>query len=432
MNWRARRGITEGAIELMLAHGPDNLGQPEKWAGWRRSFARNEMRSGRVSRAYKLASEHGLTSGSSFADLEWLAGYIALTYDQDGKRALRHFLRFRGAVESPISLGRAGYWEGRAHELMGDTESAQLAYAFGAEYQTSFYGQLAAEKIGRPMDPTLTGRETFPPWKDQAFAKSSVFIAARYLMETGQTYHAHQFLRHLTESLPRDQIGSLGDFVLAEGEPHIAVMVGKQAARTGVVVPRTYYPTPDLGVSSLPVSEALALSIARRESEFFSAAQSGAGARGLMQLMPGTAKDVSKSLGLSYSKDRLITDPAYNVTLGTAYLDELLVFFDGNIVMTAAGYNAGPGRSVSWMKNRGDPLNGEIDVIDWIEHIPFDETRNYVMRVTESLMVYEALLTGQPQPLRLSRQLISTPGHVRLARGGAPLRPKPRPAILTD
>lgn len=432
MRWRARSGNTEGAIELMLTRDPDRLDRAEKWAGWRRSFARNEMRAGRSDRAYKLASEHGLESGNSFADLEWLSGYIALTYDQDGARALRHFLRFRGAVESPISLGRAGYWEGRAHELLGDPESAQLAFAFGAEYQTSFYGQLAAEKIGREMNPNLTGRKNFPPWNEQSFAKSSIFQAARYMMEAGQTYYSQQFLRHLTDSLTPEQIGSLSNFVLAEGEPYIAVMIGKHAARKGVVVPHAYFPTPNLGLSRPPVSEELILSIARRESEFNPTAQSSAGARGLMQLMPGTAKDLSRSLGLTYNRDRLITDPVYNAQLGAAYLDDLLLLFDGNIVMTAAGYNAGPGRSVSWMNELGDPLRGEVDVIDWIEHVPFNETRNYIMRVSESLAVYRARLTGRIQPLQLSRELVATPGHVRLARGGAPLRPKARPDPLTD
>lgn len=432
MQWRARKGRNADAIELMLAMNPENLGEPDRWAGWRRGLARAEMRAGRTDVAYRLASGHGLSQGSNFADLEWLAGYLALTYQKDGDAALGHFLRFRGAVETPISLGRAGYWEGRAHRLRGDEENARLAFAFGAEYQTSFYGLLAAEEAGLPMDPTLSGTEVFPPWKETRLASSSVFTAARLLIATGQRNLAEQFLGHLTESLPREEIGSLGDYLMSVDEPHLAVMVGKEAAGRGIVVPTAYYPVVALGVPALPVPRELALAIARRESEFDPVVMSGVGARGLMQLMPGTAKDVARYLELPYSVNRLVTDPAYNARLGTAYLDELMATFRGNIVMVSAGYNAGPGRPMRWMKERGDPRSGAIDIVDWIEHIPFDETRNYVMRVAESLPVYRALISGETGPVTLTAELVATPGHRRQALKGDFIRPRPRPQPLTD
>lgn len=432
MQWRARKGRTEDAIEVMLAAGAETLGRAEYWAGWRRAFARAEMRAGRIGRAYRLASEHGLTSGSHFADLEWLSGYLALTYMEDGGKALPHFLRFRGAVETPISLGRAGYWEGRAHEQMGDEENARLAYAFGAEYQTSFYGLLAAERAGIPMDSALAGRSAYPPVEETSFADSSVFTAAKYFIAAGERNRAEQFLRHMVETLPAPEIGSLGDFALAQNEPHLAVMIGKQAARRGIVVPRAYFPLASLGVTSMPVPRELALAIARRESEFDPVVTSGAGARGLMQLMPATAKAVARDLDLRYSRDRLLTDPAFNARLGTAYLDELMSIFGGNMVMVSAGYNAGPGRPLRWMKQRGDPRKAEIDIVDWIEHIPFDETRNYVMRVTESLPVYRARLTGITGAVTLSKELIARPGHDRAAQKGEFIRPRARPEILTD
>lgn len=432
MQWRARKGRNDGAIELMLATAPEDLGEAERWAGWRRGLARAEMRAGRTDVAYRLAANHGLTGGSHFADLEWLAGYVALTYRNDADLALRHFLRFRGAVETPISLGRAGYWEGRAHEMLGDAENARLAYAFGAEYQTSFYGLLAAEKAGMPMDPELTGAEDFPDWRETTFAHGSVFAAARLFIATGERNLAEQFLRHLTESLTRDEIGSLGRFLSSVDEPHLAVMVGKEAAQRGIVVTAAYYPVIDLGVPDLPVPRELALAIARRESEFDPVVMSGVGARGLMQLMPGTAKDVATYLELPYSKDRLISDPAYNARLGTAYLDELMAIFDGNIVMVSAGYNAGPGRPLRWMDEAGDPRLGEGDIVDWIEHIPFDETRNYVMRVAESLPVYRARLSGQVEPLRLTEELVGMPGHRRQAQKGTIIRPRARRVPLTD
>ena len=251
-------------------------------------------------------------------------------------------------------------------------------------------------------------------------------------MATGERNLAEQFLTHLTESLDETEINSLGAFVLSQNEPHLAVMIGKQAARQGLVTPAAYYPVVDLGIGTPPVPAELALAIARRESEFDPGVMSGVGARGLMQLMPGTAKDVAQYLELPYSRDRLVQDPIYNARLGTAYLDELMALFDGNIVMVAAGYNAGPGRPLRWMNERGDPRRGQIDMIDWIEHIPFSETRNYVMRVAESLPVYRARMSGKVEPLALSRELVAMPGHERQARKGMILRPRPRPSSLND
>ena len=427
MQWRARKGMNESAIDLMLsAKGSiEKLGRPSRWAGWRRAFARQLMRAGKTSKAYQLASQHGLAEGSSFADLEWLSGYLALTYRDDPEQALKHFLRFRGAVYTPISLGRAGYWEGRAHEALGDAENAQLAYAFGAEYQTSFYGQLAAEKAGRAMDPALTGRTDYPDWRETSFANSTVFAAARLFIAAGQRNLAEQFLTHLAESLDAAELGSLGDFVLSADEPHLAVMIAKRAARQGRTIPHAYFPVVDLGVERMPVSEELALAIARRESEFDTVVMSGVGARGLMQLMPGTARDVAKSLDLPYSRNRLITDPVYNATLGTAYLAELMQTFDGNIVMVSAGYNAGPGRPINWMNSRGDPRRTNVDIVDWIEHIPFDETRNYVMRVAESMAIYRARISGETVPWALTAELTGT-GYDQ------PRRPRPRRVAATD
>ena len=432
MQWRARKGRGD-AIDIMLAMTPDTLGEPSRWAGWRRSFARAEMRAGRIDRAYQIASQHGLSSGSHFADLEWLSGYLQLTYKQNGAAALDHFLHFRGAVETPISLGRAGYWEGRAHDMLGDTESAQLAYAFGAEYQTSFYGLLAAERIGRPLDASLIGDAVYPDWRETSLAESSVFRAVQLFIENGERNLAEQFARHMAETLPKDEIGSLGDYVLSQDEPHLAVMIGKQAARRAIVIPRAYFPVARLGTTPLPVPRELALAIARRESEFDPSVTSGAGARGLMQLMPATAKAVARDLKIRYEKDRLLSDPMYNARLGSAYLDELMEIFDGNFVMVSAGYNAGPGRPIRWMKRNGDPRRGQIDMVDWIEHIPFDETRNYVMRVSESIPVYRARLTGDVGHFAFTKELTGLPGHARSAVKGEFTRPLPRPApALTD
>ncbi|MCI2399747.1 lytic transglycosylase domain-containing protein [Aliiroseovarius subalbicans] len=405
--WRASKGRNQDAADLALERSTSaaSLGEPEKWASWRRVLARWSMRDGQARQAYRLAANHHLSGGSNQNDLEWLAGFIALRKLDDPTTALEHFQTFRRGVDTPISLGRAGYWEGRAQDALGNTEAAQAAYAFGAEFQTSFYGQLAAEKAGITMDATLTGAETFADYRQAAFWGDDVMDAARMLLAAGELYLAERFTVHLTESLGRTEIGQLTDWAEAADAPHLQVMIAKRAVKQGHVLPRPYFPTPDIGRGNRTVPRALELAIARRESEFDPEVVSGVGARGLMQLMPGTASDMAARLDMEYSRPRLTSDPAYNTRLGSEYLALLIEQFGGNPVLISAGYNAGPSRSRRWSEQFGNVRAGSTDIVDWIEHIPFRETRNYVMRVTESLAVYRARLTGKTAPITLSREL---------------------------
>ncbi len=226
-------------------------------------------------------------------------------------------------------------------------------------------------------------------------------------MKAGEPHLAERFLTHLTESLSPQEQGALADFALSIGEPHYALMIAKRAATMGITLPRAYYPIMDFGIGDLPVPPELALAIARRESEFDPSVRSGAGAVGLMQVMPGTAREVAGILGVSYNASRLQDDPAYNARLGTTYLAELIEVFGTNMALVAAGYNAGPSRPIRWMELYGDPRDPNVDPVDWVEHIPFRETRNYVMRVMESLPVYNARLTGVTGPVTLTDALKS-------------------------
>ena len=410
--WRDRKGRDASAIDLLLERstGAEALGQPAEWAPRRRNLARAEMRAGNAVRAYQIASTHYLTEGSSFADLEWLSGYLALTYLDDPALALRHFERFDGAVFTPISKGRAGYWIGRAHEALGNTAQAQAAYAMGAEHQTSFYGLLAAERGGIGFDDTLSGNAEIPPWREAAFTESSVFKAGLLLLAAGELDLAERFLTHLAESLDATQAAQLGAAVIELKQPHLAVMIGKRAAQRGIVIPAAYYPLHPMTEDGLPMHPEMNLAIARRESEFDPSVVSGAGARGLMQVMPQTARGVAQELGLSdeHSTERLTRDPEYNAKLGAAYLVSLAEAFDGNVIMMSAGYNAGRSRPIRWMEERGDPRRGGMDIVDWIEHIPFNETRNYVMRVAESLPIYRARLGKDPHPVPFRQELIGS------------------------
>ncbi len=409
--WRARKGKREDAITLLLERSTsiEALGEPDKWTRRRRDLARYEMRTGSAARAYRIAARHFAEpdAGYGFSDLEWLAGFIALRKLGDPATALRHFQRFNASVTSPISKGRGGYWLGRAYEALGDAQGAQKAYAMGAEHQTSFYGLLAAERIGRPFDPALAKPETPPPWRQGALMKSSVLQAGLLLLAANEPETAERFMTHLVESLDPVSAAQLGEMVLEMDRPHLAVMIAKRAARQALVIPAAYYPVHAVGHQHLPMAPEMTLAIARRESEFDPVVVSGAGARGLMQVMPATAKLVAGELGIlaGHSTSRLTAEWRYNAKLGANYLAGLAGSLDGNVVMMAAGYNAGPGRPLGWMERYGDPRTGAVDIVDWIELIPFNETRNYVMRVTESLPIYRARLGGKALPVPFSHEL---------------------------
>lgn len=417
--WRMRKGRTADALDLMLERSisAEALGEPNAWAGRRRTIARDLMRKGQSAQAYRVASAHFLTEGSAYADLEWLSGYLALRHLNAADVAILHFERFAEAVESPISLGRAGYWLGRAYAAEGDTEEAKLAFGVGAQFQTSFYGLLAAEALGAEPDPTLAGTETFPPWRGAAFTQASVFKAAMLLLAADELNLAERFFTHLTESLTRTEVGQLGDLLEELDQPHIQVMVGKRAAQFGMQVPGPYYALHPVADAEHRIPTEMILSIARRESEFDHVVVSGAGARGLMQVMPGTAKEVAGSLGIEFTQAKLTTDWPYNATLGSAYLATLSKRFQGNAVMMSAAYNAGPSRPIRWMDQFGDPRGDAMDVVDWIEMIPFRETRNYVMRVTESLPVYRARLGKPALPVPFSQELVSSTLLARAPEG---------------
>ena len=408
--WRVAKRRMSDAVALLLAQSTsaENLKEPWAWAGPRPDMIRDAMRDGRYQEAYKIASTHFLTEGSDFAALEWLAGYVALRFLNQPEKAVDHFRNHLLAVDTPISLGRAGYWIGRAEEAAGNTQAAQQAYEFGGAYQTSFYGLLAAEKAGIDPDPRLSGDEEFPSWQTAEWLNSSVYQAAVLLLAADELDLGERFLTHLAESLDRSQIGQMGAMLADLKRPHIQVMLGKRAAQVGLEVHAPYYALHPLVERDFPLPTEMVLAIARRESEFDPKVISHAGARGLMQLMPRTAEAVSGWVGKDYELSKLTSDPEYNAELGSAYLAKLAQDFNGNVVMMAAGYNAGPSRPQRWMEQFGDPRQGGIDVVDWIEMIPFDETRNYVMRVSESLPVYRARLGRDPLPIPFSKELIGS------------------------
>ena len=405
--WRLSKRKRKSAVKMMLvaSETKEALGRPDVWGDDRRNIARDLVRDKSYQTAYKLASNHFMNSGHIYADLEWLSGYISLRYLKKPKTAQLHFEKFMFAVDTPISLGRAYYWLARAYQDQGQNEKARKAFKEGAVYQTSFYGLLSAEEISVPFKYDFYPPKALPNWRSAPFLKSSVFKAAILLFASGQDALGERFITHLVETLPDEQILQMTHFLEEFDRPHVLVMVGKRKASQGMSFPRSYFALHPMIEENYPVPAQLSLAIARRESEFDPRVVSPVGASGIMQVMPRTAKEMAGKIGLRYDQNRMVSDWRYNARLGTVYLQELSERFSANPVLVSVAYNAGPTRAENWSKLLGDPRSSKVDIIDWIEMIPFAETRNYVMRTIESLPIYRARLGQDPLPVPFSKSL---------------------------
>lgn len=406
--WRMRRDLYPEATAMILERSTsaEALGDPGAWSDRRLLLARYLMRTGQPKNAFRVASRHYLAAGdSNYNELEFLSGFIALRKLGDPASALKHFQNLP-STGTPITTSRRGYWMGRAYEAMGQADKARAAYQDSARFQSAYYGLLSAERLGLALDKSLLSLAW--PKADVAgsrMAQSSVLDAAIRLARAGDEQLSGRFLVHLTESLTPAEMGQLAGLSLKMGQFRNAILVAKAAAETGTIFPGAYYPVPDVVPYDLAVSRALALAIARRESEFDPEATSAAGALGLMQLMPDTAKQQAKLLGLPYDYGRLTSDPGYNVKLGSEYLKGLVDRFGPSVALIAVGYNAGPNRAAAWIDSFGDPRSGPDAAVDWVETIPFTETRTYVMRVAESVVIYRAKLKGDPVAVRITAEL---------------------------
>lgn len=379
------------------------LGDPMEWERYRHILARDATEDGRQQAAYQIAAQHYIADPAEAAQLEWFAGFIALKRLKDPARASVHFRNFLDGVATPISLGRGYYWLGQAYDAMGRTDLAQVAYSEGTRYNSSFYGQMAQRHLEGAAP---TAHPTPPPMRgDQSLWASSVLQAGLRLIEAGERNLGERFLTHLAEGrIPYDQ-QRIADLALRLDDPHLALRIAKRAASEGVILEDAYYPLHPIAQMRHPVPTPLVLSIARRESEFDHTVSSHAGALGMMQLMPKTAEHVAGQLGRSVDLSTLRQDWRLNTELGAAYLRELADEFDNNIPLMAAGYNAGPGNARKWLQRFGDPRDPQVDVIEWIESVPFEETRNYIMRVMEAVPIYREKLGGERHPIPLDQEL---------------------------
>ena len=398
--WRVRAKQHEGAQALMLeaSTSAGALRDPTAWAQMRVDYARMAMRRGDWARAEALARPHFLPPDNRhYADLEWLAGFAALKQGA-ADRALAHFLHMETVVGSQISKSRAFYWQGRAHDALGDHPTAEAAYAQAAAMPGTYYGQLAAERIGATMPADYATPGPLPDWRGAALGDSSVFQAGLWLLGTGRPDEAQRFFLHLSETADPQDTLRMARLMYDADMPWHGLRLSKRAADKGVIHPAAHFPLTGLERTDFGIPTELALSIARQESEFNPAARSPVGARGLMQVMPETARQMAREIREPFDLARLTMDGAYNARLGAAYLAGLRDRFGASTALTASGYNAGPGRPARWLRDFGD-LRRDMDPVEWVELIPFDETRNYVMRVTEAMPIYRARIHGKPAPI---------------------------------
>jgi soluble lytic murein transglycosylase len=390
MRWRHRQDDYDGAIAI-LDHAPADLVRPDAWYRERDLLARRALQMGEITLAYRLAARHGLSTGPSFADGEFLAGWISLRFLHDPQTAYAHFVRIYGDATRPITFTRAAYWAGRAAEELKYRDLATNWYATAAQHLATYYGQLAASQIGADGKAAVVEDPSATPAQTAVFEQNELVRITRGLSEVGAADLAKPFVLRLTELAKSPaEYTLIAHLALDIARPDLAVSVARRASFAGVTLLDVGYPLAVVPPSGL--ESPLVLAVTRQESGFDASALSPAGALGLMQLMPATARKMAKDLQIAYSEQRLLTDASYNMTLGSAFLGDMLSRFGGSYVLAVAAYNAGPARVDQWLQALGDPRAPNVDAVDWVESISYNETRNYVQRVLENLQIYRLRL----------------------------------------
>ena len=402
LKWRRKRGRVDSSVEILLKikNTKDYLVRPDKWWIEREIISRSLIYKKKYELAYKIASNHGMNDGPEFAAAEWMSGWIALSFLDDPVLAKEHFENFYNNVGYPISTARGAYWLGKTYKKLGKKDLSYKWFKEATNYLTTYYGQLAFMEIS-PNEKFELSKDMIvkKEYRDYFFKKDLVKLI--YLLdELDEDKYAKHILRHLAN----DDVGSGSEVLAAELATNIerfdfAIQISKIASYEKRFHNKYNYPiisTPKYINGRKIPDNAFILSIIRQESEFDLSANSHAGAKGLMQLMPYTAKLVAKQAKLPYSKSRLTTDAEYNINLGSHYIAGLILEYDGAYPFAVAAYNAGPKRVRYWKKINKNPQKNQIDYIDWIELIKFKETRNYVQRVLENYNVYRYVLEQQP------------------------------------
>jgi len=367
----------------------------ENWWYERRTLIRQLLSAGDAKRAYRAAAEYTSGPEGRLVEARFHSGWIALSFLHEPQAAIKHFAAEAKLSTLPDSVTQANYWLGRARTAAGDAKGAKAAYEAAAAHGTIYYGLLARAELGmkpvelRPMPSTKDVEATFN--------SRELVQAINLLVADKQNDMAAALLRLLAQ----DQLKTGGEFVLAArlaqtvDAHNLAIAIADIADKRGVPLDLFSFPKDGLPTTKLAdIDMAAIYAITRTESRFQTDAISSSGARGLMQLMPATAKETAKKIGVSFSSSKLTSDPEYNTQLGSSYLATQLETYSGSLLLAAAAYNAGGGNANKWIAAYGDPRADNVDPVVWVELIPFQETRKYVQRVLGNYLVYRARLGG--------------------------------------
>lgn len=382
------------AAQLMLSapKDPNRLHNLDEWWIERRLLARKMLDVGEHRNAYLIARDAALPSRDIYkTEQEFTAGWIALRFLNDPAVAAQHFARIGVGSVNPTALARAGYWQGRAAEAAGRSQEARAAYTRAAEQSTSYYGQLARAKLGLPQI-ELNGVP-----RGRGSERLEIVRAVQLLYELDEREIAIPIFADMGENGDADALAGLGELTSRYTDARGMLLVGKAALNRGL--PFDHYAYPVSGIPSFKqfgpeVEPSVVYSICRQESAFNQAVVSPAQAYGLMQVTPDAGRYVTKRAGVGFDLSRMKTDPVYNAALGAAELGGLLEDYRGSYILTFAAYNAGRGSVKKWIERYGDPRDPKVDAVDWVEQIPFSETRNYVQRIMENLQVYRTRFGG--------------------------------------
>ena len=396
IKWRRKKARFDDALTLLNQSASDSLERNQYLAKERLSIARDKIQDKEFKTAYEILKDHRLKEGSDYAEIEWHLGWLALSFINQPDAALAHFLRMNAAVSYPISKARAAFWIGRTYKKLGQVNQANTWFKTGSQYGTTFYGQLSHKEIDEKKflinNSFKLSEEKYEEFKKNNPLAKSVII----LKELNRTKYTKDILRHLgdvDQNKTAEEISMAGVLAKEIERYDFAIQIAKNASYKNLNLLEISYPEieiPKQIKDKKILDSSVILALIRQESEFDTSATSRVGAKGLMQIMPATARVLSKVTNIDFSREKLTRDKDYNLALGSYYISDLDDLF-GSQYLAFAAYNAGPNRVEKWIKTHGDPRKKQIDAIDFIELIPFHETRNYVQRVSENINVYEYL-----------------------------------------
>jgi soluble lytic murein transglycosylase len=396
IKWRRKKARFDDALTLMNQSASDSLMRNQYLAKERLSVGRDKISDKEYKVAYDILKDHRLNEGADYAEIEWHLGWIALSFTNQTDAALSHFLKMNAAVTYPISKARAAYWIGRTYKKLGQASQANSWFRTGSQYGTTFYGQLSHIELNERRF-SINNNFKFDENKYEEFKKNNPQAkSVVVLKELNRTKYTKDILRHLgdpEQNRTFEEISMAGVLAQEIERLDFAIQIAKNASYKNLNFLEISYPrieVPKQVKSQKILDSSVILALIRQESEFDTSANSKVGAKGLMQIMPATARLLSKVTNTDFSREKLTKDKDYNLALGSYYISDLDDNF-GSHYLAFAAYNAGPHRVEKWIKTYGDPRRKQIDAIDFIELIPFHETRNYVQRVSENINVYEYL-----------------------------------------